>query len=133
MVAIRIKFDYWSNGELPEILVGIYSTFRYYVKVVLSMFLVVVIRKVYKKFESAEEEKKHIILSWSDKYSYDMYLVHQVFVLSAFGCVEFIENRWIALPLAVILVAFCGMLLNKISNLVKILLRKFYKMLISVK
>ena len=127
MVGTRLKFDYWSNNELPEMFTDMYGAFCYYVKVVLGMFLVVFVREIYKKFEKVSGKKKHIILSWSDKYSYDVYLVHQIFVLSAFGYVEFIENRWIALPLAVVSIVLCGMLLNKISNLTKLLIEKICK------
>lgn len=60
-----------------------------------------------------------MILNWSDKYSYDVYLVHHIFVQSAFGCVEFISNRWIALPLAIVLTILFSMLLYTVSSFVR--------------
>ncbi len=116
-IPIQFKIDYWPhNIELPEYFVTHYTYFCGYVHVFLGMAIIFVIRLVYKKLET--HAISHIILDWSDKYSYDIYLTHHVFIQSAFGCVEFINNRFIALPLAVFFTIISAIFLYHISRFI---------------
>ncbi len=101
MIPIQFRIDYWPHDELSPIFASQYGSFVNYGHVFLGIATVLLLRNIYIIFE--HRIIKHPILELSDKYSYDVYLVHHVFVQSAFGCVEFIDNRWIALPLATVL------------------------------
>lgn len=121
IIPIQIKIDYFKVGGLPQ---GSYST--YYLNFVnfghvfLGILMVLILRNVYKNIKVLNKIKN--ILNWSDKYSYDVYLTHHVFVQSAFACVEYISNRKIAIPLAIILTLLSAMVLYNISNYARNLL-----------
>ncbi len=91
--------------------------FKNYGHVFLGIAIVLLIRSLYKKIDCINAN--HRILDWSDKYSYDVYLVHHLFIQSSFGVVEFIPNRFIAIPLAVLLSVFSAVVLHWISNLLR--------------
>lgn len=120
MIPIQFRVDYWPHKELPAFFASGYESFVSYGHVFLGIAMVLCIRSIYSNlFKIISRTQKHTILNWSDKYSYDIYLVHHVFVQSAFGCVEFISNRWIAIPLAIVFTLFSSVILNIISNKVR--------------
>ncbi|MBR0410775.1 MAG: acyltransferase [Eubacterium sp.] len=127
IVPIQFRIDYWPHRELPSLIASLYGQFTNYGHVFLGIAAVILIRFVFKKINTKKDG--HHLLDWSDKYSYDVYLVHHVFVQSAFGCVEFISNRWIALPLAVILSIICAVLLYHVSNYIRIKLTAVFRSL----
>lgn len=117
IVPIQFRIDYWPHGDLPSPFVALYRTFTNYGHVFLGIEVVLLIRYIYGKIEN--KSKNHSILNLSDKYSYDVYLVHHVFVQSAFGCVEYITNRFFALPLAVLLTIVSAIFLYYVSDFVR--------------
>lgn len=114
---IQFKIDYWYKGELPGFISYRYSLLTQYGKVFLGIFLVIILRFIYNKF--FVNHSSHYILNWSDKYSYDFYLVHHIFVQSAFSIVNFISNRFIAIPLALALTIISSILLCQVSDLIR--------------
>lgn len=117
IIPVQFRIDYWSHTDLPDFFASRYSYLTQYGHVFLGIVLVVLFRFIYNKRES--RVKNHYVLNWSDKYSYDVYLVHHVFVQSAFGCVEYISNRVLAIPLAITLTIITAMLLYRISAFVR--------------
>ena len=117
IVPIQFRIDYWPHGDLPSAFVAIYRHFTNYGHVFLGIALVILTRYIYGRTKN--RSYKHPLLNWSDKYSYDVYLVHHVFIQSKFGCVEYISNRFLALPLAVLLTVVSAVVLNTISDLVR--------------
>lgn len=117
IIPLQFRIDYWPHEELPSFFANRYIYFQNYGHVFLGIALVLLIRFIYHRIRYSSE--KHHILDWSDKYSYDVYLVHHVFVQSAFACVGFIDNRLIALPLAIILTVLFSMLINWIAKIVR--------------
>lgn len=127
MIPIQFRIDYWPHDELSPIFASQYGSFVNYGHVFLGIATVLLLRNIYIIFE--HRIIKHPILELSDKYSYDVYLVHHVFVQSAFGCVEFIDNRWIALPLATVLTILFSMLLHAASSFVRNTIVELYRKL----
>ncbi len=116
IIPVQFRIDYWPHGDLPEFFSIRYSYFTQYGHCFLGIILVVLIRYLYRRLTM---QRNTMLLDWSDKYSYDVYLVHHVFIQSAFACVQFISNRWIAIPLALLLTVLSSMLLRFISQFVK--------------
>lgn len=116
-VPIQFKIDYWYKGELPGFISYRYWIFIHYVRVFLGIVLVILFRFIYNKFFI--NHSSYYILNWSDKYSYDFYLVHHIFVYSAFSIVHFISNHWIAIPLALTLTIISSILLCNVSNFIR--------------
>lgn len=118
LIPFQFYFDYWSSPEnLPGIISSHYIYLVQYGRVFLGIVLVLLIRTAYIKL--GKSQKRFLLLNWSDRYSYDVYLVHPVFVYSAFACVEYIPNRWIALPLAVVFTVAAAMLLGLVSDAIR--------------
>ena len=119
ILPVRFVIDYLYAGYLPDAFSTVYGTFSRYCHVVLGIVLVLLIRFLYKCFEKVNKTQAHPVLDWSDKYSYDVYLVHHVFVNSAFACVEYISNRLIALPLAVLFIIVSAVILRTVSDFIR--------------
>ena len=117
IIPLQFRIDYWPHEELPSFFANRYIYFQNYGHVFLGIAMVMLIRIIYNRIHFSHE--KHYILDWSDKYSYDVYLVHHVFVQSAFACVGFIDNRMLALPLALILTVLSSMIIYYISKQVR--------------
>ena len=117
IIPIQFRIDYWPHGDLPIVLSSRYGHFVQYGHVFLGIAFVIIIRFAYNKL--GKKQSNFFVLNWSDKYSYDVYLVHHIFVQSAFGVVEFISNRYIALPLAILLTIVSSILLCMFSNLIR--------------
>ena len=117
IIPIKFAIGYGFHVDLPLLLRILYWQFSSYGHVVLGVAAVISIRFIYRQCEIKCVE--HPFFDWSDKYSYDVYLVHHVFVQSAWGCVEYISNRWLALPLAVFLTLIFSIVLNHFSCYVK--------------
>ncbi len=117
IIPIQFRIDYWPHGELSPFCARHYKYFCNYGHVFGGITIVLLLRTIYKRY--CKKIKIYPILDWTDKYSYDVYLVHHIFVQSAFACVEFITNRWIALPIAIVLTILFSMLLYFISSIVR--------------
>lgn len=80
MNGIQIKITYFEGGSLPT---GYVS----YAHVFLGIFLVMFLRSVFvfckKSFKKTRTFRRLVrkTLDWSDKYSYDIYIVHQPYIL----------------------------------------------------
>lgn len=117
IVPLQFRIDYWPHDQLPSFFANRYEYIRCYGHVFLGILVIILIRFIYNQIN--HKSLNHMVLEWSDKYSYDVYIVHHVFVQSAFGCVEFISNRWIALPLAITLTILSSILLYYVSGFIR--------------
>ena len=115
IIPVQFRLDYWLHAEFTGTAAVLYDYFCAYGHVFGGIFLTIIIRFFFNKLK----KRAHPVLEWSDKYNYDVYLTHPVFVVSALGCVEFISNRWIALPLAVGLTIITAIILYHTSELVR--------------
>ena len=115
MVLMQFRVDYF-NGSLPNIIMNKYQFFCEYVHVLLGISLIFIIRYIFNYFFKGKE---FVILNWSDKYSYDVYLTHHIFIQSPIACVNFISRRFIAIPLAIFLSVITAVVLYNLSKYVK--------------
>lgn len=60
--------------------------------------------------------KESRILEYSDKYSYEIYLVHQLFILSPLTILAFTGNRAINISLTLCAIFICGFILKTLSK-----------------
>lgn len=80
MNGIQIRIVYFEGGSLP-------AEYISYAHVFLGIFLVILLRSVFvfckNSFKKARVFRSIIrkTLDWSDKYSYDIYIVHQPYIL----------------------------------------------------
>ena len=80
IISIQFAFDYFIYGDLSEFNSSNISSFTQYGHVFLGIVLIILIRFIYDKLGTIV--RNHFVLDWSDKYSYDVYLVHHVSHLS---------------------------------------------------
>lgn len=115
-IPVEVMYINYPGMGMPGVLRAICSLYVEYGRVFLGAALVIIIRTIYRKCVKRE---RHIILDWSDKYSYDVYLVHHVFIASQFALVEFIPVVWIELPLSLLMTIVSSVALGKLSTYIR--------------
>lgn len=60
--------------------------------------------------------KESRVLEYSDKYSYEIYLVHQLFILSPLTMLSFTDNRAINISLTLCAIFISSFILNELSK-----------------
>ena len=60
--------------------------------------------------------RMNTILSWSDKYSYTVYLVHQLFILSPMTLLNVFDAKIYSLTLTIFIIFISGVLLKALST-----------------
>ncbi len=94
--------------------------------VLLGTFLCILLAQIFRWIFKNENKTPRFIISFldlSDKYSYDIYLIHQVFILGAFSLYSVIESVWIATIAVVVCTIVAAIILHKLSDIVF----KFFK------
>lgn len=125
LVFIQLYVEYYSGWNIKDL--GIWKVYSDYVHVFLGVTLVILIRLAFSKIKECRVLN---LLKWSDKYSYDVYLVHHIFIQSPVACDNYISDKIIATFIAIIMTIVCAMILNCLSKLVKqALLTKQYQIL----
>ncbi len=109
------------NGLVPSAgeSVAVFLKFHDFGHVLLGSLLCLVLAYLYRWiFKDAERTPKWMtgFLEWSDKYSYDIYLVHQTFILGAFSFYAFIPSVPVASICIVITTIIAAILLHKLSD-----------------
>ena len=64
------------------------------------------------------------MLDYSDKYSYEIYLVHQLFILSPLTLLTTTNNSIINVSLTILVIFLSGYFLNKLQNMLLSLSRR---------
>ena len=111
---IQIIIDYYICPTFSGVNGSIYNKFCNYAHVLLGITLVLLLRYIYNKVTNGSVE--HCILRWSDKYSYYIYLVHQLFILGCFSLCTAIETPIIAIPVSIGVIVLSGIILNKLTE-----------------
>ena len=117
IIPIQFRIEYWPHSDLPYAFEVNYGNFKEYGHLSLGITICLLVRGLVKNLVCKAGVRK--LLDWSDKYSYDIYLVHHVFVQSDLGCVEYIPNRLIAIPLALVLTVISALLLYYFSSFIR--------------
>lgn len=112
-ILIQCSIDYLNIWKVPLSLIDAYQHLCEYGHVFLGVLLVYSIRCIFNKLKN---RNIYYLLDWSDKYSYEVYLTHHLFIQSPLACVMFIPNKFIAISLAIVLTIIFAMVLNHISN-----------------
>lgn len=107
---------------LPNILNSHAKIITNYGHVMLGSVLFIILYKTISKFNI----KNNIVFSFSDKYSYYIYLVHQIFILNSFSVLFLTKNLFINIVLIILLSIFFAVIIKKICDILLAGLRYLY-------
>ena len=106
---VRVYFCYLSGTHLsPAVLTALIHYAHMFMGIALFLILMQFSRK--KSYNS--------ILNWSDKYSYHVYLVHLLFIISPFSLMRLSGVSVLNWCVVILLIILSAILLQRISNLV---------------
>lgn len=108
---------------LPNIIVNYSSYILNWTHVLLGISLFLIFYKIFSKIKP----KYNKLLYFSDKYSYTIYLTHQIFILNYLSLLQFTNNLFVNIIFVLICAMLSGYLLNIVSNYVEKLLLKRIK------
>lgn len=93
-----------------------------YSKVFLAVFLFLLFYITTKQmFDRGQRFTR--ILRWTDRYSYDVYLVHHIFIIGPFSVFAIVNNKYFALLIILCVVHICAVGLNRLSYRIMLLLK----------
>lgn len=94
-----------------------YSEFVGYGHVFLGITLVEIIKYVYSRCHNANDGFR--LLDWSDRYSYDVYLVHHAMIQGGLSLLRYINPTWVAIVVDVFVIVILSMVLNICSSQIR--------------
>lgn len=112
---VLINQIYILPVEIPDakILIGLSN----YGHVFLGIIIAIYVRYLYSFLKNNEYLRK--VLDICDVYSYDVYLVHHVFIQSPFACINYISNFFIAISIAILSTIIFAYILKKLSSILR--------------
>lgn len=114
--AIKIFCKYIANVEFPG-----FSRYTNYTHVLLGIALVIILIELYRAVLKGRIEK---MLDLSDKYSFFIYLTHQIFILGSFSLLAVIGNPVIAVVAVIICTVASAVALFWISKVISPMVQK---------
>ena len=105
-IAVNHSFSIPSSG----ITATLFSMFHDMSHLMLGFALYIIFLKIFKGMDNMK------ILSFSDHYSYEIYLVHQFFILSPFTLMDFTAYSSLNIITVLIVIAISGIILNRLSK-----------------
>ena len=112
--------DYVIKFEFHGISASLYGRFCNYAHALLGVALFVVLKLLFSSvFKNGYPDFIKKICSYSDKYSYDIYLVHQFVILGPFSLMNHTDVLGVNLILIVIIVVVAAVVVNLISSSIK--------------
>lgn len=118
MNIIQIYISYFSDLKFIGAYELLFTKWCNYAHVLLGIVLVMLIIKIFNKINYKPSILTKI-LKLSDKYSYDIYIVHQFFILGEYSILKFCNSKIIGIVIVVIITILSAVLLNYISKVVK--------------
>ena len=109
--AIYITLKYIKGLEMQ----GVYSHCTAYSHMFLALSLVTLFMIIFKNIKYGK------FFEWSDNYSYEVYIVHQLFILSPFTLLTLTSNAALNILIALIVIFFSGYLLGVVNKKVSVL------------
>lgn len=103
---VYCHFHYIQGLEMKGFLVHITDYSHALLGYSITMLLMIAFREI----------KESRILEYSDKYSYEIYLVHQLFILSPLTLLTTTNNSIINVSLTIFVIFLSGYILNKLQN-----------------
>lgn len=108
----QIYFEYIKKLELSTIIILFYQ----YSHMILGLTLFIVMYKIFSKLKENKILEK--VLNFSDTYSYDIYIVHQIYILNTFSLIALTNSFKINLLIIVIAISLNAILLRMISKFI---------------
>ncbi|MBQ3409918.1 acyltransferase [Candidatus Saccharibacteria bacterium] len=102
------------NVALPEFMNLHAEMFIQYAHVFLGATLFIAMFAIFKK----KRLKYNFLLSFSDKYSYHIYLVHQIFILYSFSMLHLTGHLWVNIVLIFLCATASGVILKFVADFV---------------
>lgn len=114
---IQITIDFIvTDFVFTGFALGCYHRFCNYAHVFLGISLFLVLHDVFYNFDFIKGKHFRNFFEMSDKYSYDIYLVHQFLILGPFSLMSFTSSFTMNIIIILILICFFAFLLNKASQ-----------------
>lgn len=94
---------------------SLYVELFHYSHMLLGICVVLFIIRIFPPFDRLPSALTSV-LDWSDKYSYDIYIVHNLFIQGTYSVLNLVQSRAAGIFLACLLTLISGLLLNRISG-----------------
>lgn len=105
-----------------ELFARLYQHWCNHAHITLGITLVILIRNAYRRWEISTPSRGGAflaLLNFSDKYSYDVYLVHQFYILGAGALLRSFKSNFIGVCIVSIVIVLSAVALNYIAQLVR--------------
>lgn len=117
----QIYINYFADGGVNILFTGstqlLYLKFCRYAHCMLGIMLFVLLKIFFDHFKKylCRIEK---FLKISDKYSYDIYLVHNIFILGQYSVLALFQNKAMAVISVFLFTVIASFILNKVGNII---------------
>lgn len=118
--SIQIVLDYVIRLELNGIAALLYRRFCNFAHVFLGVALFIAFKSIFSRaFKNGYPDSIKKLCLYSDKYSYDIYLVHQFVILGPFSLMKFTNNIGLNIMLIIAIIAVGAVVVNFVSTHIK--------------
>ena len=114
---LQIYLTYITPIQLEGVMGVIFRRYKDYSHVVLGVSIFLLIKAIYPIISRIPRINR--LLDCSDKYSYEIYLVHQFFILGPLSILAIFNEWFIGWPLVVILIMLSAFSLKFIANVLR--------------
>lgn len=114
---VRIYFSYIFNGELSSTYNQMLEVFIGYSRSLLGITLFLLLYVIFEMLYAKGILKNSQIINVLDTYSYSVYLVHQMFILSPFTCLTLTKSALINCVIALLVIAVVAYIHNFVSDI----------------
>lgn len=104
---IRIYIKYFLDYNATN---NLFNTYEHYSHVALGIALFCLCFLVFQK------SNNNVLLRFSDKYSYEIYIVHHFIVNSKYSLLNYISNPLIGVVVSILVILLTAVVLNIINN-----------------
>ena len=116
---VQVYLDYVKHKSFEGTVGLLYSHVKNYNHVLLGVFIFLVLYAIFSKIQLKSIAKK--ILSVSDKYSYEIYLVHQFFILGPLSLMALTTIRVADIFIVLLCVCLSAFILQKLEIMINII------------
>lgn len=117
-VGIRIYFEYITDINMVRMTLNFFNLFKNYSRTLMGIALFLVSLLTLKKF-NFRNDKLRKVLDWSDKYSYDIYIVHQIYIRGSLSFIGYTSSLTLDILIIVVLITFSAVILKYLSDLIE--------------
>lgn len=121
MNSLQIYLVYVKEIIFTGAKLKLFEMFCDYAHVALGCSIFILIQAVYQGVLKGRKQIKFVgyVLKLSDKYSYDIYLTHQFFILGSFSLMMFTTNKTVNILIILLLVIITSIIVNAISKMLR--------------